>query len=113
MKKEKIKLFDCVYDINYTEEPLSNTSEIFTFGTSDCITRTIDIATVDHNKKPLKPQIIEDTLYHEIAHAILTEGRYKETENEALVEWIGRNLKILNTQTLTIPKKIKIKNKQK
>lgn len=110
----ELKLLDCVYDIEYTKGALSTKEGIFTFGTSDSITRTIKVAIEDLDKNSLKSSIIQDTLYHEIAHAILTEGGYnKETENEALVEWIGRNIKLLSTQILKLPAEINNKNKKK
>lgn len=71
------------------------------FGRTNAIDKHIYIATKNDNNKKLSNVEIKTTLYHELIHAILSEGAYgKESDNEPLVEWIAKCLVQLNTNNI-------------
>lgn len=82
------------FTIEYVDKVVYNDIEGFLFGISIYPNRSIKIATKDMDGNTLTAGQIETTLWHEVAHMILSSGQYnKLNQNEALVEWIGRCLK--------------------
>lgn len=65
----------------------------FTWGISDVVYKTLEIARNLPNGEPLDKDEISRTVLHELIHIILDEGMYmEESRNEALVEWLAKCL---------------------
>lgn len=99
-KQKRIKIFNTTYTIKYIDK-IENNENKFVFGRTNAIDKHIYIATKNDNNKKLSNVEIKTTLYHELIHAILSEGAYgKESDNEPLVEWIAKCLVQLNTNNI-------------
>ena len=99
-KQKRIKIFNTTYTIKYIDK-IENNENKFVFGITNAIDKHIYIATKNDNNKKLSNVEIKTTLYHELIHAILSEGAYeKESDNEPLVEWIAKCLVQLNTNNI-------------
>lgn len=100
IKQKRIKIFNTTYTIKYIDK-IENNENKFVFGRTNGIDKHIYIATKSDNNKKLSNIEIKTTLYHELIHAILSEGAYgKESDNEPLVEWIAKCLVQLNTNNI-------------
>lgn len=65
----------------------------FRFGETDSVLRTCKVATLDSNGKPFPKDVIEDTMVHELIHAILDSGQYLDSSrDEPMVEWLAKCL---------------------
>lgn len=101
MNKEKktIKIFNTSYKLRFVDKIEPKEEGDFTFGICDSASCTIEVATKGTDNKPLKDDVIELSLLHELVHAILNEGQYKNSSNdEPLVEWLAKCLKHLIDQ---------------
>lgn len=100
IKQKRIKIFNTTYTIKYIDK-IENNENKFVFGRTNAIDKHIYIVTKNDNNKKLSNVEIKTTLYHELIHAILSEGAYKkESDNEPLVEWIAKCLVQLNTNNI-------------
>lgn len=100
IKQKRIKIFNNIYTIKYVDK-IKSDEDKFLFGITNVIDKHIYIATKNDNNKKLSNVEIKTTLYHELIHAILSEGAYeKESDNEPLVEWIAKCLVQLNTNNI-------------
>lgn len=100
-KDTKIKIFDEEYQLKYVDEVnYENMNEsTFYWGITNSTTKEIQVATKDINGNQLKDSQIKNTLYHELLHAIFSEGCYLASNNdEPLVEWTAKCLTSLNKQ---------------
>lgn len=65
----------------------------FQWGLTDYVNRRICIATKDSESKPFPKEEIELTKLHELMHAALGTGMYKNvSDDEPLVEWLARSI---------------------
>lgn len=99
-KQKRIKIFNTTYTIKYIDK-IENNENKFVFGRTNTVDKHIYIATKSYNNKKLSNVEIKTTLYHELIHAILSEGSYEnETNDEPLVEWIAKCLVQLSTNNI-------------
>lgn len=97
-KNRTIKIFNTSYKLRFVDEIESKEGE-WTYGTCDSATCTITVSTKGIDGKPLKDDVIKISLLHELVHAILNEGQYRNSSNdEPLVEWLAKCLKHLIDQ---------------
>lgn len=96
---KKFDMFGTQYTIEYVDVVKCDDENMFCWGDTDGRTHTIRIATKDMNGKKISKEELEITVLHELVHAILNEGQYREySNNEPLVEWCARCLHSLKVQ---------------
>lgn len=105
MKLKKIDVFGSEFNIKYVDKITSNkedsSDDSFWCGLTDPVERTILVATKSNDGRLFSEYEIEDTLFHEVIHAVLTEGGYlRENGDEPLVEWLAKCLRTLKKQGL-------------
>lgn len=89
--KNKFKVFNTKYDVDFREEPLKLENGSFGYGVCRSAETIISVSKNDINKKPLNKHDFEKDAMHEIVHAILNEGGYlNSSDDEPLVEWLAR-----------------------
>lgn len=99
MKDEKFNLFGSEWTIKYVDV-IPRDDDGFCFGITDYITRTINVATIGRNGEKLPKSELRLTKAHELMHAILGTGCYTVTNDEPLVEWLGRCICSLRDQKI-------------
>lgn len=101
MKGKKVNLLGTAWNIYYVDGITNDllrscnvkdtTEDLFWFGLTDGTTKSIYISLKNRDGKPLREDIVRDTLAHELVHAFLGEGAYEqENMNEPLVEWLAK-----------------------
>ena len=89
-KNKTIKIFDTQWKIKFLDKVYNGESN-WVFGLSVGSKRTLYISLKDVNDKPLKDSEIQDTVVHEIIHAILdTLCFFDISNNEPAVEWLTK-----------------------
>lgn len=99
MKDEKFNLFGSEWTIKYVDV-IPRDDDGFCFGITDYVTRTINVATIGRNGEKLPKSELRLTKAHELMHAILGTGCYTVTNDEPLVEWLGRCVCSLRDQKI-------------
>lgn len=89
MKDEKFNLFGSEWTIKYVDV-IPRDDDGFCFGLTDYVGRVISIATKGREGELIPKSELRLTKGHEIMHAILGTGCYSVTNDEPLVEWLGR-----------------------
>ena len=98
-KNKEFELFGAKYSIEYVNKIPSEQEGIFTSGLTNSAAGTIKIAKLDYNGNPMNKDTQKTVLLHELIHAILDEGQYKNASgDEPMVEWLARCLKSLIDQ---------------
>lgn len=98
ISQRPFKYFDIEWTIKYVDE-IPHENEHFFYGQTKFDKREILISK-NLNDSPVPEIIQQRTLYHELAHIILEEGMYNEASgDEPLVEWIGKSLYELTTNS--------------
>lgn len=93
MENKKIDILGTPYDIKFVDSIQVDDDGSCMVGECDSSTRLIRVCTKDKSGNPMPEDLIKMNLCHEIVHAILNEGQYLAySEDEPLVEWVGRNL---------------------
>lgn len=99
LKDRKFDLFGTEYTIEYVNKIETVSEDVFTSGCTNPAAHTIKIAKKDYNGNEVNPNEHKITLLHELLHAILDGGQYRQESNdEPMVEWIARCLKSLMDQ---------------
>ena len=97
--KERINKFEMLgftYNVIYQDKVYHHDSSEWVFGKLSTSTRTIYISTKNSNNVDLSEDVIQNTVFHELIHAILEEGQYCNSScDEPLVEWIAKNIRYL------------------
>ena len=90
-KNTNINIFGSIWKIRFTKEIIKDKDSDNTYwGMAYYDRQLIEVSLVDGNNKPRTYEDICITLLHELTHAFLSEGGYHETNNEPLVEWVGK-----------------------
>lgn len=98
-KSRTIKIFTDKYKLQFVDRLEAEKEGDFAFGETNSARHIIQIATKGPDGEPLNDDIIEQTLIHELIHAILNEGQYLAySDDEPLVEWLAKCLKHLINQ---------------
>lgn len=101
MKDKKIDIFGTPYDIKFVEYIKADEEGNCLMGECDSTIRLIRVCTKDRAGNPIPEELIKMNLCHEIVHAILNEGQYLGySDDEPLVEWLGRNIYSLIKQKI-------------
>lgn len=103
---DQVQLLTCVYRIHYVPRVTREFAEQVTgyknypeycFGIVHRERMDLYISVFDSHlsdEKVLPASIIFDTIYHEVIHSILLEGQWiSQSDNEPLVEWLGKNVR--------------------
>lgn len=97
-KDKTIKIFDTQWKIKFLDQVYTDENK-WVFGLSVGAERTLYISLKDVNDKPLKDSEIQDTVIHEVLHAVLDTLRFFEiSNNEPAVEWLTKCLVQLEKQ---------------
>ena len=97
-KDRKIKIFDTYWKIKFLDKVYDGGNH-WVFGLCVGSERTLYISLKDYNNKPLKDSEIQDTIIHEVIHAILdTMCFFEISNNEPAVEWLSKCLVQLEKQ---------------
>lgn len=98
-KNRTIKIFTNKYKLQFIDRLQADKEENFAFDETNSARSIIKIATKGPDDRPLSDDVIEQTLIHELIHAILNEGQYLSlSDDEPLVEWMAKCLKHLIDQ---------------
>lgn len=98
-KNRTIKIFNASYKLRFVDEIESEEGGEWAYGTCNSAANIITIATKGIDGKPLKDDVLKVTLLHELIHAILNEGQYRNSSSdEPQVEWLAKCLKHLIDQ---------------
>lgn len=93
-KNKKFKFINSIYELKFVDR-IGNQDEVI-FGQLDPDLKQILIATKDVNGNTYKENQIKNTILHELIHLIFFEGQYHECyEDEPLVEWLAKSIKLL------------------
>lgn len=99
LKNTTFKIFDEEYRLLYVDAIESENEDTFYWGIADSSIKEIRIATKDKEGNQIKDNQIKNSLYHELLHAIFSEGCYIDcNNNEPLVEWTAKCLTSLSKQ---------------
>lgn len=97
-KNRTIKIFDTQWKIKFLDKVYTDENK-WVFGLSVGAERTLYVSLKDANGKPLKDSEIQDTIIHEILHAVLdTLCFFDVSTNEPAVEWLTKCLVQLEKQ---------------
>jgi hypothetical protein len=97
-KNKTIKIFDTEWKIKFLDKVYDDENH-WVFGLSVGADRTLYVSLKDVNDKPLKDSEIQDTIIHEIIHAVLnTLCFFDVSNNEPAVEWLTKCLIQLEKQ---------------
>lgn len=101
MKDKKLDIFGTQYLIKFVDSIEVREDGSCMMGECDSSLRLIRVCTKDRLGKPLPEELIKMNLCHEIVHAMLNEGQYLAySDDEPLVEWLGRNIYSLIKQKI-------------
>lgn len=99
-KNKTIKIFDTQWKIKFLDK-VFNGENNWVFGLSVGAERTLYVSLKDVNDKPLKDSEIQDTVIHEVLHAVLdTLCFFEVSNNEPAVEWLTKCLVQLEKQNI-------------
>lgn len=97
-KNRTIKIFDTQWKIKFLDK-VYNCNNNWVFGLSVGAERTLYVSLKDDKDKPLKDSEIQDTVIHEVLHAILdTLCFFDVSNNEPAIEWLTKCLIQLEKQ---------------
>lgn len=97
-KNRTIKIFDTEWKIKFLDKVYTD-ENTWVFGLSVGAERILYVSLKDKNDKPLKDSEIQDTVVHEIIHAVLdTLCFFDISHNEPAVEWLTKCLIQLEKQ---------------
>ena len=103
-RPDKIELLGCTYHIEWVEKGIMHLpykakegeEPYWIFGRCSQKLRRIEISLHDEDGIPVPEEVITNTFWHEVAHAICQEGCYdEENDNEQFIEWLGKNLQFI------------------
>ena len=99
MVEKRFNIFGTKYKIRFVDTIDSEDDGRFIWGDTDSRTHVIRVATKGVDGKAIPDDEISITAYHELMHAIFSEGQYKScNDDEPLVEWCARCLHSLEKQ---------------
>lgn len=97
-KNRTIKIFDTQWKIKFLDK-VYNSADHWVFGLSVGAERTLYVSLKDEKDNPLKDSEIQDTVMHEVLHAVLdTLCFFEISNNEPAVEWLTKCLVQLEKQ---------------
>lgn len=97
-KDKKIRIFDTQWNIKFLDKVYNN-GDHWVFGLCVGSERTLYISLKAENGKSLSNKEIQDTIMHEVIHAILdTMCFFEISNNEPAVEWLSKCLIQLEKQ---------------
>lgn len=97
-KNRTIKIFDTQWKIKFLDK-VYNGGDHWVFGLSVGAERTLYISLKDEKDNPLKDSEIQDTVVHEVMHAVLdTLCFFEISNNEPAIEWLTKCLVQLEKQ---------------
>ena len=97
-KNRTIKIFDTQWKIKFLDK-FYNCADHWVFGLSVGAERTLYISLKDEKDNPLKDSEIQDTVVHEVMHAVLdTLCFFEISNNEPAIEWLTKCLIQLEKQ---------------
>lgn len=101
MKDKKLNIFGTQYLIKFVDSIEIHEDGSCMMGECDSSIQLIRVCNKDRKGNPLSEDLIKQNLCHEVVHAILNEGQYLAySEDEPLVEWLGRNIYSLIKQKI-------------
>lgn len=103
-KNFSIDIFGTTWKIVFKDQVLNKfDNNSWTFGISHGYSRYIEISKRDRENQPIPDKEIEDTLVHELIHAVLdTMQLLQESSNEVMVEILSKFfLSLIRNNTLS------------
>lgn len=93
-----IKILDDVVNVRICGQVFNRETHEWSLGITYPDQMKVEISTLGYYGGQLSQTTIKKTLCHELVHCILDSGEYGDlSNNEALVEWIARNMyKLIN-----------------
>ena len=102
LKNRKFKIFGQTWKLNFVDDIVLNSAdgeEIHPKGTSNWEVSKIEIRKNSIEGKPFDEETIKISILHELMHALLDEGMFKdESQNEQLVEYLAKGVNSLLNQ---------------
>lgn len=93
MKDKKVDILGTTYQVKFVDYIHADEEGNCMMGECDSSIQLIRVCNKDRKGNPLPEELIKQNLCHELVHAILNEGQYlNQSDDEPLVEWIGRNI---------------------
>jgi hypothetical protein len=97
-KNRTIKIFNTQWKIKFLDKVYTDENK-WVFGLSVGAERTLYVSLKDKNDNPLQDSEIQDTVVHEVLHAVLdTLCFFEISNNEPAVEWLTKCLIQLEKQ---------------
>lgn len=95
---KKFNIFGTTFRVLWMDVIPATEEEGFIYGQHNGVEKTLKIALKDKEGKTFPETEIELAFYHELTHAILSEGAYGYTTDEPMVEWMAKCIRSLKQQ---------------